>query len=158
HLHGVGAADEQQQLVDDEGYDQHVERVAPAELGRGQEGLQPLQQRHASPPRIASATRATSLISATSWTRTMWAPCITAAATAAAAGPHSPSPTSGPSTAARKPLREGPTSSGRSSARGSASRRITSRLWTAPFEKPIPGSTIICSRAMPARSPRASAS
>ena len=34
HLHGVGAADELQQLVDEERDDEDVERVEPADVGR----------------------------------------------------------------------------------------------------------------------------
>jgi hypothetical protein len=43
HLHSVRAADQQQQLVDQEGHDQDVEGVAPAELGGGEEGRDALR-------------------------------------------------------------------------------------------------------------------
>ena len=49
HLHGVGAPDELEELVDDEGDDEDVEGVEPGELGRGEEGGEALDD-HGGPP------------------------------------------------------------------------------------------------------------
>src|SRR5260221_1568003 len=77
HLDGMGPSEEQQELVDDEGDEQDVEDVPPGEV-RGGEVAGDAVQDHRSPPRpaerMASQTRTTRAISATSWTRTRWAP------------------------------------------------------------------------------------
>src|SRR5437773_6103700 len=138
HLHRVGPAQEQEKLVDDEGDEQDVEDVPPGELG-GREGLHQALRDHGAPPpsRIASHTRTTWTISATSCTRTMWAPPSTAAATAAPV-PKRRSPTARPSTSPMKLSREGPTRIGRSRRRISGRRRRPSSLGPPPLRKPIP--------------------
>ncbi len=156
HLHRVGAADELQELVDDEGHEQDVHDVPPVELRGGEEGRQTLEEHLQPPPDRVSRRRTTCTISATSWTRTMWAPPRTAAATAAAV-PKSRSPTGRSRTLPMKLFREGPTRMGRSRTVSSGSRRSTSRLWPASLAKPMPGSTIMHSRPIPASSPRTSA-
>src|SRR6185436_12464460 len=90
HLHRAGAADQQQQVVDEDGDNQDVDRVAP-----GQQ-VDPPDQAHATAahpaasfssgpacPAIARQTARNWTVAATSWTRTIAADRAAAQATAA---------------------------------------------------------------------------
>src|SRR6185312_3247737 len=114
------AADEQQQVVDDEGDGQHVDGIAPGE------DLEEAQEGQAASPccAIACQTSRSCTVSATSWTRTMAAPSAAAQAAAARLPPSRRSGTarSPPdlcAALAMKLLRLAPTRRGRPSAASS---------------------------------------
>ena len=146
HLHGVGAADELQELVDEEGDDEDVEDVQPGEARRrANQALEAARSCRRS-PRMASHIRTTSTIARTSCTRTTWAPPSTQAATAAAV-PMSRSPTGRSSTRADEALARGPDQHRpveRAPAR--AGGAAPPGCGAASLEKPMPGSTISCAR------------
>src|SRR5262249_50129572 len=117
HLYGVSAADELEELVDQEGDDQDVDDVEPGRL-HSREPAAHAPDQAASPPRLASYMRSTCMMGPTPHTRTTWGRRSTRAA-AAAAVPMSRSPTGRSSTRPMKLLREGPVSTGRSRAASS---------------------------------------
>src|SRR5205814_3227413 len=98
---------------------------------------------------IACATRRACKVSATSWVRMILAPRC-AAIRCAAIEPASRSFGSDGDTEAMKRLREAPTRIGRPNVSNSRSRASAVMLCSAVLPKPMPGSSTIFSRAMPA--------
>src|SRR5947209_2246304 len=98
---------------------------------------------------IALATRRACKVSATSWVRMIFAPRC-AAMRCAAIEPASRSFGSDGDTDAMKRLREAPTRIGRPKISNSRSRASAIMLCSAVLPKPMPGSSTIFSRAMPA--------
>src|SRR5262249_32464149 len=101
--------------------------------------------------RIAAATRNACTVSATSWVRTIGARFSTASRWLAIEPPMRWSGGAG-DTVSMKRLREAPTSSGSPKDRSSPSRAIAITLCAGVLPNPMPGSSTILSRAMPARS------
>ncbi len=103
------------------------------------------------PRTMASATRRVRAMCATSCTRTMSAPDAMARATVAAVASTRSSGGAPSSSSPRNRFRLVPTSSGSppSAAFSSASRWSSSRFSAVPLPKPMPGSTMIRSRATP---------
>src|SRR3954463_8963041 len=99
---------------------------------------------------IALATRRACKVSATSWVRMIFAPRC-AAIRCAAIEPASRSVGSDGDTEAMKRFREAPTRIGRPNMLNSPSRANAVMLCSAVLPKPMPGSSTILSRAMPAR-------
>src|SRR4029077_19062122 len=99
---------------------------------------------------IAAATASACTVGATSWTRMMAAPFSTASR-CAASEPPSRSAGSDGTTEWMKRLREAPTRSGRPNSRQASSLAMQVRLCSGVLPKPMPGSSTMRSRAMPAR-------
>src|SRR6516164_4749978 len=99
---------------------------------------------------IAALTRSAWTVSATSCARTIAAPALTASRCAAIDPPMRSSGGEGV-TELMKRLREAPTSSGKPNDLNSASRARQMMLCSGVLPKPMPGSSTILSRAMPAR-------
>src|SRR5580700_5121184 len=104
---------------------------------------------------MAAATASACTVGATSWTRMMAAPFSTAKR-CAASEPPSRSAGSDGTMEWMKRLREAPTRSGRPKPRQASSRAMQVRLCSGVLPKPMPGSSTMRSRAMPARAAMAS--
>src|SRR4051794_37399524 len=100
-------------------------------------------------PRIAAATLSACAVSATSCTRMIAAP-LSADSTCAAIEPPSRRSGGAGESLSMKRLREAPTSSGSPKDRSRPSQPIASMLCSGVLPKPMPGSSTIQSRAMPA--------
>src|ERR1043165_5370562 len=135
-LHRARAADERQDVVDDDGDDEDVDEVAPGELQRDE----PVPVVH----RMASMTLRKSAVSRTSCTRTIAAPARAAAQTAASAPAIRSGPASRPVSRPMNALRDAPIISGAILV-SSWARARSCRLCSAVLPKPMPGSTTICS-------------
>src|SRR5580704_9639901 len=99
---------------------------------------------------IAAATASACTVGATSWTRMMAAPFSTARRCAASEPPSRSAGSEG-TIEWMKRLREAPTKSGRPKPRQASSRAMQVRLCSGVLPKPMPGSSTMRSRAMPAR-------
>src|SRR5689334_7706629 len=100
-------------------------------------------------PSIAAATRSACTVSATSWARMMFAPFFAAIRCAAIEPPSRCDGCDGV-TVEMKRLREAPTRIGKPNARSSPRRASAIMLCSGVLPKPMPGSSTIFSRAMPA--------
>src|SRR5262249_20817424 len=109
---------------------------------------------HAVAP-IAVMTRRACTVAATSWARMIVAPCSIARIWAASDPPSRWSGGVG-TTALMRRLREAPTRSGRPNVFRRSSRAIAIMLCSAVLPKPMPGSSTMKSRGMPARAAVAS--
>src|SRR5580693_507278 len=98
---------------------------------------------------MAAATASACTVGATSWTRMMAAPFSTARR-CAASEPPSRSAGSDGTIEWMKRLREAPTRSGRLKPRQASSRAMQARLCSGVLPKPMPGSSAMRSRSMPA--------
>src|SRR5580704_3287049 len=99
---------------------------------------------------MAAATASACTVGATSWTRMMAAPFSTARR-CAASEPASRSAGSDGTMEWMKRLREAPTRRGRPKPRQASSRAMQVRLCSGVLPKPMPGSSTMRSRKMPAR-------
>src|SRR6516165_3832447 len=99
---------------------------------------------------MAAATRSACTVSATSWVRMIAAPLATASRWAAIDPPSRWSGGAG-ETLSIKRLREAPTRSGSPNDLSSGRRAMAVRLCSGVLPKPIPGSSTMFCRAMPAR-------
>src|SRR5579875_3003785 len=114
-----------------------------ANLDRLVQGSVSRQSSGRHPRAIASLTRTTSRISATSWTRTISIPAAAASATTPAV-PNTRASTLRPVSFPIVDFREGPSSVGKPSATIRSSAARSARLCSGSFPNPIPGSTITC--------------
>src|SRR6478609_1617310 len=101
-------------------------------------------------PRMAAAMRSACTVSGTSWVRMIAAPPAAARRWAAIDPPRRWSGEAG-ETLSMKRLRDAPTSSGSPKDLSSESRAMAVRLCSGVLPKPMPGSSTMLSRAMPAR-------